>query len=140
MTFLVSTRTGAIVLGYLYSDETCFKRDHLFIVSLLYLYPVFYFHAVSLYFYLLPSLAPLLHISLFLHYYNFPSLLTILFVFLIHLLIYGCFELVLSSCTFLTNLIFSLLSFKPSWPLFLYRIDQSFFLASSTPPLTLALI
>lgn len=70
------------------------------------------------------SLFPLLHISFFPYCYYPLLLLSIFFVFLIHLAIYGYFELALSSWLFLSNLIFLSPSFEPSWSLFLHHIDS----------------
>lgn len=96
------------------------------------------FSLFMVYLYLAPflhSIFPLPSISFFLYDYNsLPLLFTILFAFLIYLAIYGCFELVLSSCSFLSNLIFLSLFFKPLWSLFLYILNPIFFCPSSTSP------
>ena len=101
---------------------------HTFIYILFSLFMVYLYLAPFLH-----SVFPLPYIS-FLLYNSFPLLFTILFAFLIYLAIYGCFELVLPSYSFLSNLIFLSLFFKPLWSLFLYILDPIFFCPSSTSP------
>lgn len=61
-------------------------------------------------------------------------------MFLTHLTIYGCFELVLSSCSFLIRFPYHLLPFEPTWSPVLHSIDPVSFSVLRLPLLTLALI
>ena len=102
------------------------------------------FSLFMVYLYLAPflhSIFPLPYISFFLYDYNsFPLLFTILFAFLIYLAIYGCFELVLSSYSFLSNLIFLSLFSSLFGLYFCTSLTQYFSVLLQLPLLTLALI